>query len=162
MPDDTTPPAEPASPDASPSGTPVEPASPPPAPAEVPVETESAHTPVYEPIPEGQKETISESQSEHVKPFPEDPRDASASAQNQAQVSRDLLTQARAKRLTLRQEHLETIMSEIEKRGSLSNKDVKKLLDCSEASATRYLSMLVKQGKITKKGRGRGVVYVKV
>ena len=52
-------------------------------------------------------------------------------------------------------------MSEIEKQGSLSNKDIKKLLDCSEASATRYLSALVKAGKITKKGKGRGVVYVR-
>ena len=159
MPDDASPSAESA----------ADPASPPPAPAEVsaetaeaPVEQESAHTPVYEPIPEGQNGAISERQSEPAKPFPEDPRDASAPAQNPAQAARDLLTQARAKRLTLRQEHLDAIMSEIEKRDSLSNKDVKKMLDCSEASPTRYLAALVKSGKIVKKGKGRGVVYVKV
>ena len=45
----------------------------------------------------------------------------------------------------------------------VSNADVEKLLRVSDATATRYLSALQKQGKIRKVGKtGRSVFYAKV
>ena len=60
------------------------------------------------------------------------------------------------------QKNLDAIIAELAKSGTISNNGVQKLLHTSNASAIRFLSMLVKQGKIVKRGKGRGVVYVKV
>ncbi len=57
---------------------------------------------------------------------------------------------------------LERIMGLFAKKPHIRNDDVEKLLRVSDATATRYLSLLERSGKITQSGKaGRGVVYVK-
>ncbi|OGG73045.1 hypothetical protein A3A38_01065 [Candidatus Kaiserbacteria bacterium RIFCSPLOWO2_01_FULL_53_17] len=73
-----------------------------------------------------------------------------------------MLVKARAKVQTQKQKKLDRIMTEIEKNGKIANDEVEKLLHCSDATASRYLSALEKQGKIKKVGTtGAGVVYIK-
>lgn len=60
-------------------------------------------------------------------------------------------------------EKIEKLMTEIDKRGKVTNDDVEKLLHVSDATATRYLSELEKEGKIKQIGKtGRSVAYTKI
>lgn len=90
------------------------------------------------------------------------PTPANPALNTSPQVARELLVKARAKVQTQKQKKLDKIMAEIEKNGKISNDEVEKLLHCSDATASRYLSALEKQGKIKKVGTtGAGVVYIK-
>lgn len=56
---------------------------------------------------------------------------------------------------------LEKVLGALIERGQLTNDDVQALVKCSGVIATRYLSELLKQGKIKKVGTtGAHVVYV--
>jgi hypothetical protein len=58
---------------------------------------------------------------------------------------------------------LDKIMTLFEKKVSITNDMVEKFLHVSDATATRYLSILEKEGKIQRKGTtGKGVSYSKV
>lgn len=77
--------------------------------------------------------------------------------------SRDLLAKGRAKVQEKKQKKLDKIMELLNTKDKVSNADVEKLLRVSDATATRYLSALQKQGKIRKVGKtGRSVFYAKV
>ncbi len=53
-------------------------------------------------------------------------------------------------------------MAEVVKKGAVTNEDVEKLLHVSDATATRYLSQLEKEGLLRQAGRtGKNVKYVK-
>ena len=75
-----------------------------------------------------------------------------------------------AKTQERKQKKLDRIMAMFEEKkqdGSTSspqvtNNDVEKLLHVSDATATRYLSILVKEGRVRRVGKtGAGVVYTK-
>lgn len=88
---------------------------------------------------------------------------ANVNAPSKAERNRELLQKANAIRRDKKQKNSDMIMAELEKRGEITNDQAEKLLRCSDATATRYLATLVKQGKIKKVGTtGTGVVYVKV
>ncbi|MEE8131868.1 MAG: winged helix-turn-helix domain-containing protein [Candidatus Paceibacterota bacterium] len=53
------------------------------------------------------------------------------------------------------------IMNIIERNGRITNDEVEKLVDVSDATATRYLDELEQEGKVSQKGEGRGVYYTK-
>jgi predicted HTH transcriptional regulator len=54
-------------------------------------------------------------------------------------------------------------MQALNSKHKITNDEVEKLLHISDASATRYLSALEKEGKIKQVGRtGAGVAYTKV
>lgn len=53
----------------------------------------------------------------------------------------------------------EKILEEIKRVGEIANDGVEKILNVSDATATRYLEELEKEGKITQEGQGRGVMY---
>ena len=77
--------------------------------------------------------------------------------------SRELLAKGRAKVQEKKQKKLDKIMELLNTKDKVSNADVEKLLRVSDATATRYLSALQKQGKIRKVGKtGRSVFYAKV
>ena len=77
--------------------------------------------------------------------------------------SRELLAKGRAKVQEKKQKKLDKIMELLNTKDKVSNADVEKLLRVSDATATRYLSSLQKQGKIRKVGKtGRSVFYAKV
>ena len=57
---------------------------------------------------------------------------------------------------------LDRILKEAEKKGHITNDEVEKLLHTSHATATRYLSQLVKEGKLQTNGKkGKAVEYMK-
>ena len=54
-------------------------------------------------------------------------------------------------------------MDKLTEKGKITNDEVEKLLHVSDATATRYLDMLEKEGKIRQEGKtGKYVVYVKI
>lgn len=79
------------------------------------------------------------------------------------QIVRDLAAKARAVIQDRKRKKLDKVMTLFNTKPQISNKDVEKLLRCSDATATRYLSILEKEGRITQVGKhGRGVLYIKV
>ena len=77
--------------------------------------------------------------------------------------SRELLAKGRAKVQEKKLKKLDKIMELLNTKDKVSNADVEKLLRVSDATATRYLSALQKQGKIRKVGKtGRSVFYAKI
>jgi hypothetical protein len=74
-----------------------------------------------------------------------------------------ILIKARLMIQLRKQKKLLKIMPLFVKKNSITNDDVEKLLHVSDATATRYLSELEKQGKITQTGKtGHAVTYTKV
>jgi hypothetical protein len=74
-----------------------------------------------------------------------------------------ILTKARLMIQLRKQKKLLKIMPLFAKKNSITNDDVEKLLHVSDATATRYLSELEKQGKIRQSGKvGHAVTYLKI
>ena len=55
--------------------------------------------------------------------------------------------------------HLAKILARAHAKKTISNKDVVMLLRVSDATASRYLKMLVSRGQLQKTGKGRSVAY---
>ena len=98
-------------------------------------------------------------------PMPENPLPVSAPApsSNSTQINRGNLPKARAKIQETKQQKLDKIMVRLTEKSKISNDEVEKLLRVSDATATRYLSALEKEGKIKQAGRtGKSVFYEKI
>jgi hypothetical protein len=77
--------------------------------------------------------------------------------------ARELLAIARNAMQFRKRKKLEKILVLLEKRASITNDEVEKLLHVSDATATRYLSTLAKEGKIKQTGKtGKSVSYSKI
>ena len=71
-----------------------------------------------------------------------------------------ILSKARLTIQGKKRKKLDKIMLLLEKKQSITNDEVEKLLHVSDATATRYLSILEKEGKIKHIGKtGKGVSY---
>ena len=127
-------------------------------------ETQTAQMGRNEPLPA----TSEPFDSAHDKPLPEQQPASQPSAPVLAfapivNLGRDVLSKARATIQSRKKSKLEKIMTELEKKGKVTNDEVEKLLHVSDATATRYLSALEKEGKIKQVGKtGIGVVYEKI
>jgi len=153
------PPAEPTAP--------VEPATAPEAAPSEPVqttppETPTAQIPASEPLPP-EPEPIAPT------PAPEPQQAASASAPastsspQATHPARDLLVKARATIQDRKHKKLEKILEALNTKGKITNDEVEKLLHVSDATATRYLSALEKEGKIQQVGKtGKAVEYTRI
>jgi hypothetical protein len=120
----------------------------------VPV-TQTAQIPVNEPLPT-QLEPIDSAQDKPTPP-PAQPQTTSI-----VHTARDLLVKARATIQFRKTAKLEKIMSALQKKNHITNDEVEKLLHVSDATATRYLSALEKQGRIKQIGKsGKAVTYTK-
>ena len=87
---------------------------------------------------------------------------ASTSSRQATHPARDLLVKARATIQDRKARKLEKILEALNAKGKITNDEVEKLLHVSDATATRYLSALEKQGKITQVGKtGHAVTYTK-
>ncbi|OGJ43256.1 hypothetical protein A3I58_03895 [Candidatus Peregrinibacteria bacterium RIFCSPLOWO2_02_FULL_39_10] len=75
---------------------------------------------------------------------------------------RSLLAKALAKIQFRKQAKLEKIMVLARSKGQVTNDDAQKLLRVSDATATRYLSELVKNGRLRVEGRTSGRRYLPV
>ena len=73
---------------------------------------------------------------------------------------RDLLMKARVSIQDRKRKKRDKIMVALTTKNKITNDEVEKLLHVSDATATRYLSALEKEGKIKQVGRtGTGVTY---
>lgn len=120
--------------------------------------------------PQQQTPTITQGSTATPEPMPTPVQPAPASMPAQAPVvatsarnlARVFLEKAKAVIQLRKQKKLLKIMTLFEKKKHITNDEVEKLLHVSDATATRYLSHLEQQGKITQTGKtGKGVTYTK-
>lgn len=147
-----------------PEPPPPEPVQEAPAPVETPAptptepETPTAQISASEPLPP-EPEPIAPT------PAPEPPQAATSVSATPAPTHsvRDLLVKARATIQDRKRKKLDKILEALSAKGKITNDEVEKLLRVSDATATRYLSTLEKEGKIKQEGKtGTGVMYAKV
>ncbi len=77
----------------------------------------------------------------------------------QTSLARELLIKAREMIQFRKRKKLEKIMSLFLKQSSITNDDVQKLLYVSDATATRYLDQLEREGKIKRENAGKYLSY---
>ena len=93
-------------------------------------------------------------------PLPQTPTPAQAP---QVRSGHDLLVKARATIQQRKEKKLEKILSLFATKDKIANDEVEKLLHVSDATATRYLSELEKQGKVKQVGKtGHAVSYTRI
>ncbi|MFA6475862.1 MAG: hypothetical protein WCV68_00450 [Candidatus Paceibacterota bacterium] len=73
-----------------------------------------------------------------------------------------LRAKAQAALRALRQKKLNRIMTLFDKKPQVTNDMVEKLLRVSHGTATKYLNILVKDGKLKREGQGSAVHYEKI
>ena len=150
----------------------VEPTATPPEAATAPTEPEATQS---EPQPaEAQTAQIpaSEPLAPEVEPLPPEPTPEPSQAANApvapapprpAQTGRDLLVKARATIQDRKHKKFQKILEFLNTKGKITNDEVEKLLHVSDATATRYLSALEKEGKIQQVGKtGKAVEYTRI
>ncbi len=77
--------------------------------------------------------------------------------------ARDLAVKARAVIQGRKRKKLDKILEFVTAKGSITNDQVEKLLHVSDATATRYLTQLEKEGKLKQEGKtGKSVKYLKL
>lgn len=125
-----------------------------PAPAETPSPAPTAEQPATE---------TPTAQIPANEPLPPTPTPAAASAPVPTQPARDLLVKARATIQDRKRKKLDKILEALATKEKITNDEVEKLLHVSDATATRYLSALEKEGKIQQVGRtGKAVEYTRI
>ena len=83
--------------------------------------------------------------------------------QNKSSLARQLLISARNAIQFRKRKKLDRVMSLFLKHSKITNDEVEKFLHVSDATATRYLSELEKEGKIKQSVRtGKGVSYSRI
>jgi hypothetical protein len=88
------------------------------------------------------------------------PQTQPSAQQNQTSFIRALLAKANTKLLSNRQKKLDKVMQLAQKKGFITNEQAQDLLHCSDATATRYLSKLVKQGRLNRTDGSHWVKYL--
>ena len=103
---------------------------------------------------------------EPIAPEPEPIQLPSAAAPVQTGIlhaAREILVRARVAIQDRKRKKRDKIMLALTTKSKITNDEVEKLLHVSDATATRYLSALEKEGKIKQVGKtGTGVVYSKI
>mgnify|MGYP001557787354 CR=1 FL=1 len=166
------PPEATASPDAPPTVS--ESPNPVPAPEPVPSTPESAPAPVEAvPVPETAQSSTPTAQippnepitpeSDPIEHTPEPPSAAAPVPTGILHTAREILVKARVAIQDRKRKKRDKIMQALNTKNKITNDEVEKLLHVSDATATRYLSALEKEGKIKQVGKtGTGVVYQKI
>ena len=78
-------------------------------------------------------------------------------------LARQLLISARNAIQFRKRKKLDRVVSLFLQQSKITNDEVEKFLHVSDATATRYLSILEKEGKIKQNGKtGKGVSYSKI
>jgi len=86
-----------------------------------------------------------------------------AQDQTSRNTVREVLAKAQLAIQNKKRKKLDSILTLFAKRTSITNDEVEKLLHVSDATATRYLSQLEKEGKIKQSGKtGKGVSYSRI
>ena len=118
---------------------------------------EPRNEPVSEPVESPEPETAQMGRNEplgEVKPEPK--------SQTRNPV-REILAKAQQVIQNKKRKKLESILNLFAKRTNITNDEVEKFLHVSDATATRYLSILEKENKIKQVGKtGKGVSYSRI
>ena len=129
-------------------------------------ETPTAQMPANEPLPPEPPPSheATEGQSEPIAPeIPTSQPPTPSSSLPVRQSARDLLVKANATKQNRKRKKLDKIMEALNTKGKITNDEVEKLLHVSDATATRYLSALEKEGKIQQVGKtGKAVEYTRI
>jgi|SRR3989344_5017308 len=124
-------------------------------PTETPIEAPISAVPETALPPVPQSEPVPEAQPVPVVPtpvsIPSVPTNTFDLSQQRAK--------ARARIQSRKQEKLEKILAEVQKKKKITNDQVQFLVRVSHATATRYLSELEKQGKVRQVGTKKGSFY---
>ena len=116
--------------------------------ASIPPEPPTAQIPANEPIVSAPE------------PLPQATTSVVAPILNYARV---LAVKARAVIQGRKRKKLDKILDAVTKHGSITNDQVEKMLHVSDATATRYLTQLEKEGKLKQEGKtGKSVKYLKL
>jgi|SRR3989338_3778163 len=151
-----------------PEPTPTEAATAPAEPEVMPSEPETptAQLPASEPLPpepEPIAPTPASQPPQAATSASATPVPASTSSLQATHPARDLLVKARATIQDRKHKKLEKILEALNTKGKITNDEVEKLLHVSDATATRYLSALEKEGKIQQVGKtGKAVEYTRI
>jgi len=129
-------------------------------------ETQTAQIPASEPLPpepEPIAPTPASQPPQAATSASATPVPASTSSLQATHPARDLLVKARATIQDRKHKKLEKILEALNTKGKITNDEVEKLLHVSDATATRYLSALEKEGKIQQVGKtGKAVEYTRI
>ena len=118
---------------------------------------EKASEPETPPIPGN--EPLEKPEIKELEPEKEKPRTSYLKSQKWS----ELLVMARNAIQFRKRKKLNKIMSLFLEKSKITNDEVEKLLHVSDATATRYLSQLEKEGKIKQSGKtGKGVSYSRI
>ncbi len=126
-----------------------------------------------EPVSSPQEQTISDSKPSEPEKAPENKQPeptqtketiTTVSVFSQTKnLARELLIKARNAIQSRKRKKLDMIMNLLTKKSKITNDEVEKLLHVSDATSTRYLSQLEKEGKIKQEGEtGKSVFYSKI
>ena len=114
-------------------------------------ENESSPEPVSEPVEASEPETAQIPVNEPLENKPK------------SSFAREFLITARNTIQFRKRKKLDRIMTLFLKQSKITNDEVEKFLHVSDATATRYLSILEKEGKIKQSGKtGKGVSYSRI
>lgn len=144
-------------------------------------QTPTAQIPVNEPlaieleikpepkVEEVKPESVSVSNPSEVKEFKPEPKPIPevipvvAVIQKSKSLARELLIKARNMIQFRKRKKLDKVMTLFLKKSKITNDEVEKFMHVSDATATRYLSQLEKEGKIKQSGKtGKSVFYSKI
>ena len=120
--------------------------------------TETSATTTSEPEHDLSQSASEPAQTVSAQPAPA-PQPQSLAQQDQKGFIRTLLAKAQAKIQFNKQKKLEKLMELAQKKKTITNSDVQKLLRVSDRTATRYLVKLVQQGRLLRVGDPRDAKY---
>jgi len=101
--------------------------------------------------------------STHDKPLAEPESKSQIPTETYKNHTHENLTKAQLTIQEKKRKKLEKIIEALNTKGKITNDEVEKLLHISDATATRYLSILEKEGKIKQSGRtGQSVSYSRI
>lgn len=105
-----------------------------------------------EPKPATQRASSSVTQQSPTAQSPQTVRTAKWSATDRVHAA--------AKRVSRKEARLAKVLALAKEKGRITNDDIEKLLHVSDATASRYGTMLVRRGLLRREGKGRGVAYM--
>ena len=132
---------------------------------EKPKENEPVPEPISEPVevPEPSTEIKAEPEEIPQSETPQIPVNEALETQSKTSLARQLLVLARNAIQFRKRKKLDRVMSLFLKHSKITNDEVEKFLHVSDATATRYLSILEKENKIKQVGKtGKGVSYSRI
>ena len=136
-------------------------------PASSPEPVEVTQMPVEASLPEIKApEAVPEPQTAQIpanEPIVTSPQPSPSVVTPVINFARDLAAKARTVIQGRKRKKLDKILEAVTKHGSITNDQVEKLLHVSDATATRYLTQLEKEGKLKQEGKtGKSVKYLKL